>query len=128
MLLEARVAQSVTEAEAVRVARGLYGLGTSAQALPGEYDDNFHLRTSDSRAYVLKVMHPAREQSFIDMQCRALVHLAERAPHLSLPRVVRNLKGELFASIPRAEGSTRFVWLLTFVEGRIRADVRPHAP
>jgi 4-aminobutyrate aminotransferase-like enzyme/Ser/Thr protein kinase RdoA (MazF antagonist) len=127
MLLEARVAQPVTGAEAVRVARELYGLETSAQALPGEYDDNFHLRTSDSRAYVLKVMHPAREQSFIDMQCRALAHLAERAPHLSLPRVVRNLKGELFASIPGAEGSARLVWLLTFVEGRVLAEVRPHS-
>ncbi len=128
MLLEARVVQPVTEAEAVRLGRELYGLETSAQALPGEYDDNFHLRTSDSRAYVLKVMHPAREQSFIDMQCRALVHLAERAPHLFLPRVVRNLKGELFASIPGAEGSARLVWLLTFVEGRVLAEVRPHSP
>src|SRR6266581_2524752 len=128
MLLEARVVQPVTEAEAVRLARELYGLEASAQALPGEYDDNFHLRTSDSRAYVLKVMHPAREQSFIDMQCRALVHLAERAPHLFLPRVVRNLKGELFASIPGAEGSARLVWLLTFVEGRVLAEVRPHSP
>ena len=128
MLLEARVAQPATEAEAVRLARELYGLEASARALPGEYDDNFHLRTSDSRAYVLKVMHPAREQSFIDMQCRALVHLAERAPHLSLPRVVRNLKGELFASIPGAEGSARLVWLLTFVDGRVLAEVRPHSP
>src|SRR6266700_2717999 len=128
MLLEAHVAQPVTEAEAVRAARELYGLETSAQALPGEYDDNFHLRTSDSRAYVLKVMHPAREQSFIDMQCRALVHLSERAPHLSLPRIVRNLKGELFASITGAEGSARLVWLLTFVDGRVLAEVRPHSP
>src|SRR6266702_4322365 len=128
MLLEARVVQPVTEAEAVRVARELYGLEAWAQAFPGEYDDNFHLRTSDSHAYVLKVMHPAREQSFIDMQCRALVHLAERAPHLCLPRVVRHLKGELFASIPGAEGSARLVWLLTFVEGRVLAEVRPHSP
>src|SRR6266446_1608208 len=128
MLLEARVVQPATEAEAVRLARELYGLETSAQALPGEYDDNFHLRTSDSRAYVLKVMHPAREQSFLDMQCRALAHLAERAPHLSLPRAIRNLKGELFASIPGAEGSARLVWLLTFVDGRALAEVRPHSP
>ena len=62
------------------------------------------------------------------MQCRALVHLAERAPHLFLPRVVRNLKGKLFASIPGAEGSARLVWLLTFVEGRVLAEVRPHSP
>src|SRR5438093_11833529 len=115
MLLEARVAQPVTEAEAVRLARELYGFETSAQALPGEYDDNFHLRTSDSRAYVLKVMHPAREQSFIGMQCRALVRLAERAPHLLLPRVVRSLRGDLFPSTPRAEGSARLVSPRTLV-------------
>ena len=43
MLLEARVAHSVTEAEAVRLARELYGIETAARTLPGEYDDNFHL-------------------------------------------------------------------------------------
>ncbi len=30
-------------------------------------------------AFVLKVMHPAREESLIDLQCRALQHLAQRA-------------------------------------------------
>src|SRR6266446_4588903 len=35
MLLEARVAQPVTETEAVRLARELYGLEASARALPG---------------------------------------------------------------------------------------------
>src|SRR5712664_4184248 len=83
MLLEARVAQPVTEAEALRLARDLYGLEASARALPGEYDDNFHLTSADGHAFVLKVMHPARERSFIDLQCRALTHLAQRAPHLA---------------------------------------------
>src|SRR5437879_8684570 len=87
MLLEARVAHSVTEAEAVRLAREFYGLEAAARALPGEYDDNFRLTCGDARGFVLKVMHPAREQSFIDMQCRALRHLAQCAPQLPLPRV-----------------------------------------
>src|SRR5216684_3620494 len=97
MLLEARVAQPVTEAEAVRLARELYGIETTARALPGEYDDNFHLTTNESltptqpgsadgHAFVLKVMHPAREHSFIDLQCQALRHLAHRAPQFPLPR------------------------------------------
>src|SRR6266478_280349 len=43
MLLEARIAQPTTEAEAVRLARELYGLAVAAKSLPGEYDDNFHL-------------------------------------------------------------------------------------
>jgi 4-aminobutyrate aminotransferase-like enzyme/Ser/Thr protein kinase RdoA (MazF antagonist) len=128
MLLEARVAQPVTEAEAVRLARELYGIEASAQALPGEYDDNFHLTSADGHEFVLKVIHPARERSFIDLQCRALTHLAQRAPQLSLPRVTPNRSGEQFTSIAAADGSTRLVWLLTFVSGTVLAEVRPHTP
>src|SRR6266480_637974 len=128
MLLEARVAQPVTETEAVRLARELYGIEASARALPGEYDDNFHLTSADGHAFVLKVMHPARERSFIDLQCRALTHLAQCAPQLPLPRVTPNRSGEQFTSIAAADGSTRLVWLLTFVNGTVLAEVRPHTP
>jgi 4-aminobutyrate aminotransferase-like enzyme/Ser/Thr protein kinase RdoA (MazF antagonist) len=128
MLLEERVAHRTTEEEAVRMARELYGLAVTARALPGEYDDNFQLEGKDGRAFVLKVMHPARERAFIDLQCQALRHLAQRAPHLNLPRVVANRGGEPFGSITAADGPNRLVWLLTFVKGTVLAEVRPHAP
>src|SRR6266478_8062544 len=115
MLLEERVARATTEAEAVGLARELYGLEVAAKALPGEYDDNFHLTTlygttlhelsgrqretavplsNTQNEFVLKVMHPARERTFIDMQCRALQHLAQQAPQLTLPRVRVNRTGD----------------------------------
>src|SRR6266478_6984947 len=152
MLLEARVAQPTTEAEAVRLARELYGLAVAAKSLPGEYDDNFHLtalhnvvgaqpemavprsnsfETTNESApdgFVLKVMHPARERAFIDMQCRALQHLAQRAPQLTLPRVRVNRTGEAFAAIAAPDGSERLVWLLTYVPGTMLAKARPHSP
>lgn len=128
MLLEARVAHPVTEAEAARLAREVYGLEAAARALPGEYDDNFHLTAADGCAFVLKVMHPAREPSFIDLQCIALVHLAERSPQLPLPRVLPNRDGKLFSEITTADGSKRLVWLLSFLAGKVLAEVRPHAP
>ena len=128
MLLEARVAQPTTEVEAVRLALELYGIEAKARALPGEYDDNFQLSCADGRAFVLKVMHPARERSFIDLQCRALTHLAQRAPQLPLPRVTPNHSGELFTSIAAADGSTRLAWVLTYLNGKILAEVRPHSP
>jgi 4-aminobutyrate aminotransferase-like enzyme/Ser/Thr protein kinase RdoA (MazF antagonist) len=127
MSLEARVGPPIAEVEAVRLARELYGVEASAHALPGEYDDNFHLSGADGREYVLKVMHPARERSFIDMQCQALRHLAQRAPHLSLPCVLPDRGGELFSEATLADGSSRLVWLLTFVKGTVLAKVRPHS-
>src|ERR1700689_4648916 len=141
MLLEQRVGQATTEAEAVRFALDLYGLDVSAKALPGEYDDNFHLTTIEKAAselrasesalrrtaagridgpaspwpggpgFVLKVMHPAREESLIDMQCRALQHLAQRAPQLNLPRVCLAKSGEAFTVITAAAGYSHLVWL-----------------
>ena len=126
MLLEARVAQAVTEGEAVRLARELYGLEATARSLPAEYDDNFQLRCADGRAFVLKVMHPAREREFIDMQCHALKHLAQRAPQLPLPRVIPNRKNEPFESVDVADGPQRLVWMLSYLKGGILAKVRPH--
>ena len=128
MRLEARVAHRVTEAEAARLAREIYGLNASARTLPGEYDENFQLTAADGRAFILKAMHPAREPSFIDLQSKALVHLAERAPQLPLPRVLPNRGGELFCEITNADGSKRLIWLLSFLKGTVLADVRPHAP
>src|SRR6266446_1578316 len=138
MLLEERVAQPTTETEASELARELYGLDVTAKSLPGEYDDNFHLtlprsnpRTTQEESaaagFVLKVMHPARERSFIDMQCRALQHLAERAPQLTLPRVILNRKGEAFAAV-EADGTARLIWLLTYVPGTMLVKARPHSP
>jgi 4-aminobutyrate aminotransferase-like enzyme/Ser/Thr protein kinase RdoA (MazF antagonist) len=128
MKLEERVEQPTTKTEARRIALDLYGLEGEATALPGEYDDNFRLDVTDGRAFVLKVMHPARERSFIDLQCQALQHLERRGPQLGLPRVVAAKSGELFSEISGADGSKRIVWLLTFVHGTAMAKARPHSP
>src|SRR5260370_8231714 len=98
----------------------------TARVLAGEYDDNVHLTRADGQAFVLKVMHPAREHAFIDLQCRALTRLAQRAPQLRLPRVTPNRSGELFASIAAADGSTRPVSLPPLLTATLLAQIRPH--
>jgi 4-aminobutyrate aminotransferase-like enzyme/Ser/Thr protein kinase RdoA (MazF antagonist) len=127
MLLESGVARPVGVEEAARLARDLYGLDVTAKSLPGEYDDNFHLIGADGAQFVLKVMHPARERSFIDLQCQALQHLAKHAQTVVLPRVVPTQRGKLQTQIKAADGTNRLVWLLTFVPGTMLAEVRPHS-
>lgn len=128
MMPEARIAPPLAPSDAARIALDLYGLEATARALPGEYDDNFHLVASDSRAFVLKLMHPSREESFVDMQCRALTHLAERAPHLALPRVIPTAGGQLFSLVKTQDGNRRIVWLLTFLPGQTLAQAKPQSP
>jgi 4-aminobutyrate aminotransferase-like enzyme/Ser/Thr protein kinase RdoA (MazF antagonist) len=127
MLLESGVAHPVGVEEAARLARDLYGLDVTARSLPGEYDDNFHLTVADGAQYVLKVMHPAREPAFIDLQCQALQHLAKHAQAVVLPRVVATRDGELQTDMTAADGTKRLVWMLTFVPGTVLAEVRPHS-
>jgi Ser/Thr protein kinase RdoA (MazF antagonist) len=126
MIPEARVAQPVTESEAARLAREVFILDVSAKLLPGEYDDNFHLTSVDGRESVLKIMHPAREQSFVEMQCKALQHLATRAPHLLLPRVCPTPNNDAFTVATLDDGTKRLLWLLTYVSGTVLAKVNPH--
>jgi len=128
MMPEARVATPLSTEAAARVAREIYGLTGVLCALPGEYDDNFHLTIPDGRAFVLKIMHPAREDSFVDMQCQALVHLSARAPHLALPRVIPAAAGAFCTRVPLEDDTSRLVWMLSFLPGTTLAQTQPHTP
>jgi len=128
MSSDKRSPHAISPDEAVQLAREIYDLEGSASSLPGEYDNNFHFVTSDGRAFVLKVMHSSRDREFIDMQCAALKHLAEHAPDLGLQRLQLASSGETFAQTSLRNGEKRFVWLLSFLPGRVLAKVRPHPP
>jgi len=128
MFLEESTALAITRSDAERLARELYGITASALELPGEYDCNFHLRASDGREFVLKCMHPARKNSFIDMQCAALAHLAKRAGQLRLPRIERTAQGDAYTVWNDAAEQTRLVWMLGFLPGKTLANTNPHTP
>src|SRR5260221_13801089 len=120
MMPEARVAAPLAADVAARIAREVYGLAAAIRVLPGGYDDNFQLQAEDSREFVLKLIHPAREDSFVDMQCRALTHLAGRDPHLALPRGIVTGKGELYTRVRRGAetpsvGRELFRWAVVTV-------------
>lgn len=122
---EARVAERIDEPEAGRLALELYGLRGPARALPGEYDDNFHVAPGDEPGIVLKVLHPAREESLVDLQCAALRHLERRAPELAVPRVRSTLAGADVGRFRDGAGRERLVFALGYRAGRVLAEARP---
>jgi len=117
-----------TTQDASRIALAVYGLRASAHALPGECDYNFHLQTEAGQAFVLKIAPPAEQRSTLDLQNKALEHLAARDPALLLPRVCVTSAGESIATITAADGTAHFVRLLTYVPGKPFAQSRPHTP
>ena len=115
----------VTIEAAERIAAELYGISACATALPGEYDNNFWLKTNDGPGFVLKIMHPSRESALIDLQARALQHLAARAPGLSLQRVKPARNGKPISVIEIKPGVAQAVWAVGFLNGRPLAESQP---
>lgn len=115
-------------ARAQAILREMYGIEATARPLPGEYDDNFHAVDGAGRQFVLKLMHPGREAGLIDMQCRALAHIAARDPGLGVPRVCPTRTGDLYGSTADEEGATRLVWLLGYLDATPLVDARPKTP
>src|ERR1041385_5716627 len=102
-----------TEQDAVRFAREWYGLQTTVQPLPSERDRNFYLKTEDGREFVLKIANVAEERETLDLQNKALEHLAAQAPALRLPRVCATADGKAITTINSDDGATFFLRLLT---------------
>jgi len=109
-----------------RLLREKYEIAGTCRLLPGEYDLNVRV-DAVAGSWLLKIMRPGCDPAFVDMQCRALERLAERAPELPLQRVVPARDGALTTVLADADGE-RLVWLLTFLPGRAMASVRPHPP
>jgi len=120
-----------TVSQAIEIARALYGLEATAEALPSERDQNFKLTASSGEAFVLKIANAAERREVLDFENQAMAHVARRAPRLRVASVVPTRSGEAIGTVEGrgAEGEPRrhFVRLLTWVAGVPLALVKPHS-
>lgn len=122
---DALLPATLTADAAEPIAAELYGISARAAALPGEYDNNFRLMVEGGPHFVLKIMHPSRENGLVDLQVRALQHLAARAPGLSLQRVQPARSGEPVSVVEIEPGVMQAVWAVSYLHGRPIAETRP---
>ena len=112
--------------EAVRASvRRLYGIDGSVEPLAGERDQNCRVQTADGSRYVFKISNPSEPPAVVDFQIAALEHIAQAAPGLPVPRVVRTLEGRTQDTIALEGGSLTRVRMLTWLDGiQIRETAR----
>ena len=103
-----------------------YQLKVTVKPLPGEIDLNFQVKTDDGQTFTLKIANPKELPQNLDFQNTLIQHLAAAGLDLEVPRVVPAQTGTLVTTITAPDGSQRFMRLLTWIEGRCIADVRPH--
>ena len=124
-VLEAQApALSTREAEAF--AQRAFDIQASAHPLDSERDQNFRLRAKDGSEWVLKIANPAENPALLDMQTRALLHIAQVDPSLAIPRVKATPGGALFHEIEAADGRRFIARMLTFLPGHLLQHATLH--
>ncbi|HET6172358.1 MAG TPA: aminotransferase [Gaiellales bacterium] len=111
--------------EARVLARERFGVEGTASQL-GSHQDQNALIDGPSGRFVLKIANAAFGEDELDLQNRAMLHLAERLP-LEVPRPCPALNGSEIAAVER-DGATYLLRLVTFVEGEPLIDALHLAP
>jgi Ser/Thr protein kinase RdoA (MazF antagonist) len=86
-------ASAFSTAQTEEIAERAFELRASAHPLASERDQNYRLRTADGSNWVLKIANTAEDPELLDMQTRALLHIAEVDPDLPVPWVRATAEG-----------------------------------
>ncbi|MBY6056385.1 aminotransferase class III-fold pyridoxal phosphate-dependent enzyme [Leisingera daeponensis] len=102
-----------------------WGIDAELSRLDGEYDLNFLAKDNGDQGYILKAMRPGCEKWLVDMQVKALEHIASNEPEFPCPRVIPSTAGESLLTLPDEDGQDRLVWLVNQLPGRCYAKAEP---
>jgi len=125
-------APRLSAADAVRLARDLYGIDAVASQLPSERDQNFLMTTRGlgTDLHVLKIANAAEDRAMLEAQNAAMAHVADPPTRVRrsggtarmalCPQALPTVSGELIAVVP---GTAHFVRLMTHLPGVPLAEV-----
>ncbi len=114
------------ESDAVSLAAELYDIRATAEALPSERDQNFHLTGESGEHFVLKIANALEKRTMLESQNRAMMHLFNR--QALCPQVFPAKSGSLVAEALSPSGSKHYVRLVSYFTGTPLAKVRRHSP
>lgn len=97
--------------------RDQYGIQGKFKSLAGERDQNIWVTAEDGKKYVYKISSPDELDVIVDFQIKALLHLEEKDPGLSVPRQLRDKAGQPSSVLNDENGRPHCVRLLSFVDG-----------
>lgn len=104
-----------------------FGLKVKLKSLPGELDINAFCQADNGQSYILKIAHHGEERAQLEMQHALMQHLADKSTPLQLPLAISNVQGQTITEVVDQKGQTRLMRLLTWVDGKLWADVNPQS-
>jgi len=100
-------------------------IDASLTLLNGEFDLNLAAVAADGQCYVVKLMRVGCDAAFVDMQCRALMHVQRANDHVPVSKVVQTSAGRDYKSIADENGTGRLMWVLSFINGTLYSRFTP---
>jgi 4-aminobutyrate aminotransferase-like enzyme/Ser/Thr protein kinase RdoA (MazF antagonist) len=101
------------------ILRTVFGIRGAAAQLDSERDLNFRIATPEGNRFVLKISNPSDDPRVLDMQTRAMLHIARQDPALPVMQPIETAGGSLVGEVPGNGGPGHFVRLFSFVDGAI---------
>lgn len=113
------------DAAAAHLLERHWRLSGDLSALAGEYDQNVRVSRRGLPTEVLKIMRSGCDPALVDLQCRALRHVAMRDPSLPVPLVVPTVGGGDSVAVDHPAGGRALAWVITALPGHLFAQERP---
>ena len=111
--------------EAEHIAADHFGIAGIATSLPSHVDQNFLIKAK-AAWYVLKIANASTGPAALNVQHAVLMYLAERRTEYAHLQMTRS--GACTARVKAPGGSLHYVWMVTYLQGRTLATVRPQMP
>ena len=111
--------------EARHISESLFGVSGVLSPLWGERDQNFKVspgHSGEHAGYVLKISNEREDASAIDFQIKALQHLADISPSLSVPRIKPLCDGTPVGTVVDTKGIEHLVHMVTLLEGVVVSE------
>ena len=105
-----------------QVLKDLYEIDAELTQLYGELDDNFLAESDSGEKRILKIMHEGCDPQRVDLQYRAMAHLANAVSNLNLPQVIPTPAGQAYIEFA-VDGAKRLICSLKFCPGTLLEDV-----
>jgi 4-aminobutyrate aminotransferase-like enzyme/Ser/Thr protein kinase RdoA (MazF antagonist) len=99
------------------IANKLYGLTGKIAPLDSERDQNFHIDAGTGTQFVIKIANSAEDPAVIDMQLKALDHIAIEYPALPVPKVLQSQNGLAIEQIQAENGTKHSLRILSYLPG-----------
>lgn len=111
----------------LEVLADVWDIEGALQDVGGDRDQNLVVTTADDTRYLVKIAQSGEVPGVLDLQIASLLHIAEQAPGLPVPRVIHTRGGERTHALPATDGGEHIIRVFSFLPGRPILDAE-HPP